>query len=120
MIYMAIWLALGLLLGFVVPKPFFFGWPVVLLSPFCFGLLLMGYELLKGKARANATKGSLARELGIDPESPDGRAMLEAALMRVSVLEQFIYRFHLTAFIIGSLTIAVPMLLGAVIVYAIR
>lgn len=107
-------------LGLAVPRGPALGWSVVALAPFCFGTLTMGYELIKGKAKARRISSHLSKELGIDGQDASGRAVLEAAVMRASIHQQFIYRFHARAFAVGVLIVALPMLLAAIITYAIR
>lgn len=120
MIYIAVFIVLGLLLGFFLPTSISYGWAIIVPGPFLLGALVVTCELIKGKRQIAGIRSALAHELDLEPDDAHQTPVLEEAVQLYCVNHQLIFRFKLIPFIIGILPIALPMLVPAAIVYAIR
>ena len=116
MYLLAYYIVPGIILGLIVPSDKK-GWFVyILVVASVYSVVTMAIELLRGKAKARAWRSTLASELDAKKDSE----IVAAAVLMASRTHQFIYRFHFSAFVVGCLTIAVPVTVMSAITYGFR
>ena len=113
---LAVFIVPGIVLGFILPREDHAWWLSIVAIAGAYSIVTMLVELVRGKAMANSWRRHLAAEL----DAPEDSDIVAAAVLRASVTHQFIYRFHLPAFVVGCLTIAVPVAVLAAATYGLR
>jgi len=116
MYILAYYIIPGIILGFLLPTDQREWLSFISVVAVAYSVVTMAVELVRGKAKARSWRSRLAAALDAEEDS----AIVEAAVIRASIVNQFIYKFHLAAFVIGCLTIAVPVAVLSVITYSLR
>jgi hypothetical protein len=106
----------GIILGFVLPFDGDGLFPIMLFTVAGYAVITMIIELVSGRAKARSWRSRLAAELDADEDSE----VVALAVLRASITHQFIYKFHLPAFVIGCLALALPVALVSLITYGLR
>ena len=116
MYILVFYLVPGVVLGSLVPTEHSDAWPQLIIVPIVYSIVIMVYELIKGKKRVCALRQQLSQELDIEP----GSELMDAAINRACLNRQIIYKFHFTAFVVGCLTLAIPVFLLSTLIFLVR
>jgi len=93
---------------------------VMILTALTVSIFIMIYELVRGIFHASIRRKQLGEVLNIDFNNETSVNVLEAALLRDSIQNQYVYKFHLIAFIGGCVITFLPIVVSALIVFGIK